>query len=91
MERSSRNPFVTSSEAFRIAYFDFERTRCDLLEGEIMTSHFEEEMDATFQISVVSVFLVEESGPVGIFKDSPSDLSPRTFSPPSKKRLKQKH
>ena len=34
-----------------------------------MTSHFEEEMDATFQISLVSVFLVQESGPVGIFKD----------------------
>ena len=34
-----------------------------------MTSHFEEEMDATFQISVVSVFLVQESDPVGIFKD----------------------
>ena len=34
-----------------------------------MTSPFEEEMGATFQISVVSVFLVQESGPVGIFKD----------------------
>ena len=34
-----------------------------------MASHFEEEMDATFQISVVSVFLAPESGPVGIFKD----------------------
>ena len=61
-----------------------------------MTSHFEEEMDATFQISVVSVFLVQESGPVleylRILKSSsPSDLSPRSFSPPSKKRLKQKH
>ena len=39
---------------------------CDLLEGEIMASHFEKEMDATFQISVVSVFLAPESGPVGI-------------------------
>ena len=34
-----------------------------------MASHFEEEMDATFQISVVSVFLAPESGPVEIFKD----------------------
>ena len=34
-----------------------------------MASHFEEEMDATFQISAVSVFLAPESGPVGIFKD----------------------
>ena len=34
-----------------------------------MASHFEKEMDATFQISVVSVFLAPESGPVGIFKD----------------------
>ena len=49
--------------------FWFQPTSCDLLEGEIMASHFEEEMDATFQISVVSVFLVQESGPVGIFKD----------------------
>ena len=34
-----------------------------------MASHFEKEMDATFQISVVSVFLAPESGPVEIFKD----------------------
>ena len=34
-----------------------------------MASHFEEEMDSTFQISVVSVFLAPESGPVEIFKD----------------------
>ena len=35
-----------SREALR-----FQRTSCDLLEGEIMASHFEKEMDATFQIS----------------------------------------
>jgi len=32
-------------------------------------SHFEEEMDAAFQISLVSVFLAPKSGPVGMFKD----------------------
>ena len=49
--------------------FSFQRTSYDLLKGEIMASHFEEEMDATFQISVVSVFRAPEGGPVGIFKD----------------------
>ena len=34
-----------------------------------MASHFEEEMDAAFQISLVSVFLAQESGSVGMFKD----------------------
>ena len=31
-----------------------------------MAYHFEEETDAGVQLSVVSVFLVPESGPVGI-------------------------
>ena len=86
---------VTSREALRIVYFDFNGRAAiswrekswHLISRKKWTSRFKFRQSLSFQPQKAA--LLEY---LRILKSSsPSDLSPRTFSPPSKKRLKQKH